>query len=378
MGPIHDVGIMFYGSADLFGCHWEIIVKLFRQHCKNIKFEKLSEFAKEFIDFISSDKWFDSEATEISSAHIIALAIEHINEGIGYESVMEFRQEIKRESKELIEAIAENDQIISVSKTDFIQNHEKIIKKFSEEILGQKIVNTILKPIQDYVYEFFIRKGCRSGFETGIVIFGYGDEEIFPSICEYVVDGCCCGNLRYWANRSMNLNDRSRKGAIIPFAQADVATTFVEGISSFYQGFFKYVFNAALEAKDDDFIAEFVPDDQKVVEKSLRNKENQALNEELKVALKAVTREEFVNPVAESVHSLPRDEMAAMAEALVDLTSMRRKVDSNLDTVGGAVDVAVISKGEGFVWIKRKTYFDATLNPDYLERRRIRLGQGEP
>jgi hypothetical protein len=78
---------------------------------------------------------------------------------------------------------------------------------------------------------------------------------------------------------------------------------------------------------------------------------------------------EVVAPVIESIHSLPRDEMAGMAEAFVELTSMRRKVDSHLDTVGGAVDVAVISKGEGFVWIKRKTYFDAAANGDYLTRR---------
>jgi hypothetical protein len=32
------------------------------------------------------------------------------------------------------------------------------------------------------------------------------------------------------------------------------------------------------------------------------------------------------------------------------------------ETVGGPIDVAIISKGDGFIWIKRKQYFDSKLN----------------
>ncbi len=63
---------------------------------------------------------------------------------------------------------------------------------------------------------------------------------------------------------------------------------------------------------------------------------------------------------------LPKDELAAMAEALVSLTSFKRKVTMESETVGGPIDVAVISKGDGFVWIKRKHYFDAELNPQFF------------
>ena len=35
------------------------------------------------------------------------------------------------------------------------------------------------------------------------------------------------------------------------------------------------------------------------------------------------------------------------------------------ETVGGPIDVAVISKSEGFIWIKRKLYFDKNLNNHY-------------
>ena len=38
------------------------------------------------------------------------------------------------------------------------------------------------------------------------------------------------------------------------------------------------------------------------------------------------------------------------------------------ETVGGPVDVAVISKGDGFIWIRRKHYFDPALNTRYFDR----------
>ncbi len=36
------------------------------------------------------------------------------------------------------------------------------------------------------------------------------------------------------------------------------------------------------------------------------------------------------------------------------------------ETVGGPIDVVVISKGDGFVWIKRKHYFKPELNPHFF------------
>jgi hypothetical protein len=55
-----------------------------------------------------------------------------------------------------------------------------------------------------------------------------------------------------------------------------------------------------------------------------------------------------------------------MAESLVNLTSLKRRVSLQEETVGGPVDVAVISRSDGFIWIKRKEYFRTELNPAYL------------
>lgn len=52
-----------------------------------------------------------------------------------------------------------------------------------------------------------------------------------------------------------------------------------------------------------------------------------------------------------------------MAESLVNLTKFRLRVSPERETVSGPIDVALISKGDGFVWLKRKHYFQAEHNP---------------
>ena len=76
-----------------------------------------------------------------------------------------------------------------------------------------------------------------------------------------------------------------------------------------------------------------------------------------------------VAPILEVVSVLPKDELASMADALANLTSLKRRLTmGEHETVGGPIDVAVISKGDGLVWIKRKHYFHKDLNPHFFER----------
>jgi hypothetical protein len=81
--------------------------------------------------------------------------------------------------------------------------------------------------------------------------------------------------------------------------------------------------------------------------------------------IRSLTTRNFSNPIVQMVSLLPKDELANLAESLVALTSLKRRVSSDAETVGGAIDVALISKGDGFVWIKRKYYFPENLNPQF-------------
>lgn len=68
------------------------------------------------------------------------------------------------------------------------------------------------------------------------------------------------------------------------------------------------------------------------------------------------------------VEFMPKQDLAEFAEALVNLSSLQRRVNSGFETVGGPIDVAVISKSEGLVWVKRKHYFPRELNFRFFDR----------
>jgi hypothetical protein len=61
--------------------------------------------------------------------------------------------------------------------------------------------------------------------------------------------------------------------------------------------------------------------------------------------------------------------LAHVAAALVNINLLKKRMSMSLETVGGPIDVAVISKGDGFIWIDRKHYFSASKNPHYLRNR---------
>ena len=74
----------------------------------------------------------------------------------------------------------------------------------------------------------------------------------------------------------------------------------------------------------------------------------------------------YTDPLLNTVINLDKEDMANMAESFIALTSLVRRMQPGEETVGGPVDVAVISKGDGFIWINRKHYFKPELNPQFF------------
>ncbi len=66
--------------------------------------------------------------------------------------------------------------------------------------------------------------------------------------------------------------------------------------------------------------------------------------------------------ILDVVSILPLKELAEVASTLVRLSSFDKQLSLEAETVGEPIDVAVISKGDGFIWINRKHYSQADLN----------------
>jgi len=62
--------------------------------------------------------------------------------------------------------------------------------------------------------------------------------------------------------------------------------------------------------------------------------------------------------------AMPMQDAIDLAEFFIDLTIKFSKFNMGAPTVGGPIEIAAITKHEGFKWVKRKHYFDTKLNPE--------------
>ena len=59
-------------------------------------------------------------------------------------------------------------------------------------------------------------------------------------------------------------------------------------------------------------------------------------------------------PILRAVNSLPKKELGETAASLIKLNSFQQKVMHSVETVGGPIDVAVITRNGGLEWSREK------------------------
>lgn len=102
--------------------------------------------------------------------------------------------------------------------------------------------------------------------------------------------------------------------------------------------------------------------DTQIIE-NLLEKKFEALSEKMK-KISNKYRSSFL----ETISYLPKHHLGDIAKNMVILSSIKSHVRDVEGTVAGPVSVAVISKGDGLVWVERPTYFKANENPQFMAR----------
>ncbi len=72
-------------------------------------------------------------------------------------------------------------------------------------------------------------------------------------------------------------------------------------------------------------------------------------------------QQRLTTPLVEA--AMPVGDAIALADFLVDVTKRYFAFLPGADVVGGATDIATVTKHEGFKWIRRKHYYATDLNP---------------
>lgn len=373
LSPTHDIGIMVYGAGDFVGHPWDTIIKEFRTTAATAQFDTVKEASDAFFEYLRTVELTDRRSQELSAYSLFVELAEAIKDDLQYEGKIDFRKKFLASARESIAEFEESEVCLDLTLADFNDMYGELCVSFFKEITGENFTKALKDATIRVCHEAFRRRVASSYF-TGVVIAGFGRNELLPHVRNFTLDGRHNGHLRFWEDRKLDLNTTPETGGTIwPFGQADVAHLFMEGTSLDQLDYVEAMLEGILSKKSSDLVTAYVHDDkERVVEKRRQHDDDAKIVDRFMEEYRRYRHERQVKPVTSVVSTLPKEEMAAMAEALVDITGLRRKVDSRIETVAGPIDVAFISKGDGFIWMKRKHYFDIDLNADFLKRKALR------
>ena len=105
---------------------------------------------------------------------------------------------------------------------------------------------------------------------------------------------------------------------------------------------------SVLLGKDDDLDSEMLAMLSEVKVSDLRDRITKDINRQRKK-----NQQEW----EEQLENYDLKAMAVLAESLIDLTGFQRILTFQQEGVGGPVDVAVITKNDGFSWLSRKSWY---------------------
>jgi hypothetical protein len=377
LSNVEPVGIMIYDSADLHRVPWEIIVKTYRKNLGTDSFPSIEEYGRAFFSFVEQNRGL------FPTDYLDEVLVENADQ-----IMIRFLNMIKEDDR--VKAAGSDVAAATLARNTALQEHldatvaRPLKAPFDDDAVdairaqhGLKIqaeadadVEIFLEgaPVDSAIVaelglQALFRRPDYIQSETGIVIAGYGKDDFFPSFVEFSCLGFLGQHLSF-EKTGEHAIDRRDSGFFKTFATTAMADTFTMG---FGPDVFRSV-RLHLQAALYDFADKIAND----VGHPCANVD-QFVDETLTSHTKTWTEEVYEKhgrPLRRVIGSLPIEELASLAETLVMLESLKEKVTSPSESVGGPIDVAIITKHEGFVWAKRKLYFDPKLNSRFFLRQR--------
>jgi hypothetical protein len=384
LSNFEPVGIMIYNNSEWMGIPLEIIIKSYTKQLNDTSFSTLEEYRNDFIKFIKLNfkKFFnDEQIKEIIEFRLYSVLgditdflEEDLNEEINeLQSKKEDFNLLELKEKvffELIDKLSNYKDDILPEFSDYTLDQFKLeYKKVIEKILpgffasinikkNQKLTQRIYKCL----YHELVCVFSDDEDFSGLVVAGYGFDEIFPSISEIKLGEIISNKLRYQVADTQSINN-NLTALICPFAQRDMVDTFVKGINPvFFESLEDILFENIKQTIEE--IKKEIPDIDKVL---ITQKLLKIIPKTLK-SLEKKSYDTHTKLIVKSISYLRKEDLIEFAESLINLTSIKRKTSSELQSVGGPIDIAVITKHEGFIWIKRKENIDRKYNSAYFNR----------
>jgi hypothetical protein len=375
---------MIYNNAEIMSTPWETVISLYREQAKGRALDSVSTYAEDFMEFLSGNPdLFPAEHQDTEFFKVVAVVYTVLAEEFDYQvqkfqqahagglrdhisSIFEFvvgemhadyqrcpddspRGDLPCFPKGMAEQVrrrygGEIDQLIQ-SLTGSLKNEHPALA-VSEETKTRLREIAVFAVVKDAFFEHY----------TGVVFAGFGAKEKFPSMRSYLCSSVVLGILKRKRDRQADIGADS--GPVFqPFAQDRMIRTFLTGMDQYLRMF---VYSETLKLSR-GLVADIVGrtpnlnDAQKTA--IFRDYSNNNLAAAVNEFFRSVDNYQYAvhtRPILRAINSLPKKELGETAASLIKLNSFQQKVMHSVETVGGPIDVAVITRNGGLEWKREK------------------------
>lgn len=374
------IGVMIYDSGSFLGVPWEIVIKDYRVRLGKKTFDTVAEYAADFLDYVrQNDDIFPDQERHNDYVLIVGqIAVHIISDAVrnntdladmtasqphratiwnGY--VTNLRSSMAPISQERQQALIGVAQSV---KDKLRQDAVAVLQTLANN--GQAKLDDVVHAddIVQLAIEVSFRDYADYSSDTGIVFCGYGNKQHFPEIIEYILSGFVAGELVSREGKKAIVT-RQQPSQIMQFATTSMVDVFTRGY-----GYEMWVaVERAFEEKVKSLVSELLVATGSQLPANYPQIWETAQRDFRKSWTDELFDSNYVN-LRNNIGTLPIDEMVHLAETMIVLESLKEKVTSPSQSVGGPVDVAAITRSEGLVWVKRKEYFASAKNQHYVLR----------
>ena len=333
------VGIMVYGNATFMDIPWETIIKVYRtSRLPTGGFSTLDEYGRDLLAFLDADSLDLHDAAEEN--YVASFVLSRLN--LIREDIRNDIDAALEESKDLAE-----DPIGQIVQNVISRHLEESANSEAPPLVPIRLARKVLREnrrgineaIDGVLEPYGLSAGSRGmlwkilehafaksipedshAVCSGIVVAGFGQEDMRPSVQSFLVEGIIRGKLKYKSDPERSLSKNVRAG-VVPFAQGEMVHRFMSGVDPLY----RYTEETYLRGLCEDYAAKVV---RRLRKYSKVQKERirvqlveygNVLVQEFVGRMNEFAEEQFSAPTVTSVSRLSKNELAAMAEALVYL-----------------------------------------------------------
>lgn len=367
----NPVAIMTYSNVEFMETPLDVIIDLYRSERGDKTFKKMQDYCDDFLEYLSKENGFMSEETQKDYFlkemfrvydNVTSTAKGQAAEQIDTEHITSEKKQKECYNKQVLDVL--NDLTVLCQKDGKAENFKKYTYKsfikftepywdvFEKEVIEQSFPEGTKESFQKTFYEYITSEFFY--YASGLVFIGYGSKDLYPSMHSIYVSGIFDDRLRYFVHAHDEISN-DRRAVIQPFAQDDVIITMLKGIApEFYNAIQEY-HQSSLEKLKAKIVEKFreseIPAE---ILEQVAGIDTEDIQRDYEGKMDKFVDDTYVNGIIDAVESFNIEDMASMAENLISITNLQRHFSSSEESVGGPVEVAVITRSGGFKWIKHK------------------------